>query len=259
MPKFAANLSMLFKEHAFLDRFEAASTAGFNYIEYLFPYDYPAQELQQRLSEHALKQVLFNLPPGDWNKGERGIACLPDRQDEFKHGVEDAIRYAEQLDVKQINCLAGLCPSMLDQQLAWNTLCENVSYAADQLASAGINLVVEAINSKVDMPGFFLDTLDKSSRLLKDLNHPNLGFQFDLYHMQIMHGDLITSLERAWPDIAHIQFADTPGRHEPGTGTIDFTQIFKYLDDRGYQGYVSAEYLPKTDTVSSLAWLLSVD
>lgn len=255
MPKFAANLSMLFQEHAFLDRFEAASNSGFRHVEYLFPYDYRPEALKELLDQHYLEQVLFNLPPGDWSKGERGIACLPNRRDEFKRGVEQAIHYAEILQVPRVNCLAGILPTNHSNSEAWDCLLDNIEYAADQLKSVDIKLVVEAINSKVDMPGFCLDTIEKSQTLLSQLNHENLGFQFDLYHMHIMHGDLVRSLDQIWPDIAHVQFADSPGRHEPGTGDIDFSTTFKHLDKQGYQGFVSAEYLPKDDTVSSLAWL----
>lgn len=255
MPKFAANLSMLFQEHAFLDRFEAASNSGFRHIEYLFPYDYRSEALKELLDQHHLEQVLFNLPPGDWNKGERGVACLPNRRDEFKRGVEQAIHYAEVLKVPRVNCLAGILPTDHSSSEAWDCLIENVEYAADQLKSVGIKLVVEAINSKIDMPGFCLDTIEKSQALLNQLNHENLGFQFDLYHMHTMHGDLIRSLDQIWQDIAHVQFADSPGRHEPGTGDIDFSTAFEHLDKQGYTGFVSAEYRPKDDTVSSLAWL----
>jgi len=255
MPKFAANLTMLFQELPFLERFAAASDAGFNYVEYLFPYAYDAQQLKRLLDENALQQVLFNLPPGDWDSGERGIACLPDRQDEFKAGVDSAIHYAHALNVEQVNCLAGLLPSHLDESQAWEVFAENINYAATRLQQANVRLVVEAINSKVDMPGFFLDTIEKSKRLLTELKHPNLGFQFDLYHMHIMHGDLIASLNEIWPFIQHIQFADAPGRHQPGTGNINLAEAILYLDQKGYQGFVSAEYIPKEDTVGSLAWL----
>ncbi|KZZ57776.1 hydroxypyruvate isomerase [Oleiphilus sp. HI0125] len=257
MPKFAANITMLFQEHDFLDRFKAAKDNGFRYIEYLFPYDYSAQDLVSRLQDNNLEQVLFNLPPGDWSKGERGIACLPDRKDEFRRGIDQAIHYAEQLNVKQLNCLSGLKPNDLSEEEAESCWLENIHYAASALESAGIKLLVEAINSKVDMPGFYLDTLEKSQSLIDQVQHTNVYFQFDLYHMQIMHGDLERSLKSIWPHIQHVQFADSPGRHEPGTGDIDFEKAFNFLDQNEYTGFVSAEYLPKTDTVSSLAWLRS--
>ena len=255
MLKFAANLTMLFQEHAFLDRFKAASTEGFRFVEYLFPYEYSASVLKSSLDEANLKQILFNLPPGNWAGGERGIACLPNRQNEFKKGVEQAMIYAEALQVPQINCLAGLKPAHLSDTEAMETFLKNLDYAATQLASINVKLVFEAINSRVDMPGFLIDTIDKSREVLTSLNHPNIGFQFDLYHMQIMHGDLLTNLDLMWDDISHIQFADTSGRHEPGTGDINFKEVFQGLEKRGYSGFVSAEYLPKEDTVSSLGWL----
>lgn len=257
MLKFAANLTMLFQEHAFLDRFRAASNEGFSFVEYLFPYEYSSSALKSALDDANLKQVLFNLPPGNWSDGERGIACLPDRQDEFRKGVEQAMVYAEALQVPQINCLAGLKPAHLSEAEAMDTFLKNLDYAANQLASIDVKLVFEAINSRVDMPGFFIDTIDKSREVLAALDHPNIGFQFDLYHMQIMHGDLLTNLDLMWDDISHIQFADTLGRHEPGTGDINFKDVFQRLEERGYSGFVSAEYLPKEDTVSSLGWLRS--
>lgn len=255
MLNFAANLSMLFQEHSFLDRFRAASEQGFDFVEYLFPYDHKVDDLKSALNDNGLKQVLFNLPPGDWDAGERGIACLPSRKDEFKKGLELAMQYAVDLQVPQINCLAGLLPSDLSETLAMETFLENLDFAANQLASINVKLVFEAINSRIDMPGFFIDTLDKSRDVLRALNNPNIGFQFDLYHMQIMHGDLLKNLNTMWPDITHIQFADTPGRHEPGTGEIDFKTVFNEIRKKDYRGFVSAEYRPKTDTVSSLEWL----
>lgn len=254
MPKFAANLSMLFCEYDFLDRFAAAQQCGFRYVEYLFPYAWPAELLRQKLDENDLTQVLFNLPPGSWEAGDRGLACDPARRDEFRSGVDQALRYAEALGVRQLNCLAGLVQG-IDPTRAWDTLIGNLTYAADELARHGIRLLIEPINSRVDMPGYLVDTLEKSLRVLRDVNHPNLKIQFDLYHMQIMQGDLIRSLEQHLPDIGHIQFADNPGRHEPGTGEINFATIFRRLDELSYDGWVSAEYRPSVKTADSLGWL----
>jgi len=256
MPKYAANLSMLFGEYEFLDRFAAARACGFGYVEYLFPYAWPAELLRQKLDENGLTQVLFNLPPGNWEAGDRGLACDPARRDEFRAGVDQAQRYAQVLGVHQLNCLAGLAQSIEPVQ-AWDTLVGNLAYAAEQLAKHNLRLLIEPINSRVDVPGYLVDTLEKALRVLREVNHPNLKIQFDLYHMQIMQGDLIRSIERHLPDIGHIQFADNPGRHEPGTGEINFSTIFRRLDELGYDGWVSAEYRPSTRTEESLVWLRS--
>jgi hydroxypyruvate isomerase len=254
MPRFAANLSMLFTELPFLDRFAAAADAGFSGVEYLFPYDWPATTLAEKLKQHSLTQVLFNLPPGDWQAGERGIACLPDRVEEFREGVFQALEYAEALDCQRINCLAGIRPASLPVDVAFQTLVENLRFAADLLAAKGITLTVEAINSKVDMPGFFLDTSLTAMAAIDAAGRDNLRLQFDLYHMQIMEGDLCRSLSRLCPHIGHIQFADNPGRHEPGSGEIHFDTVFAHIDALDYQGWVSAEYRPQQDTETSLDW-----
>lgn len=257
MPKFAANLSMLFQEASFLDRFALAADAGFSYVEYLFPYEWAAELLARHLATHGLEQVLFNLPAGNWLKGERGIACLPGRQHEFREGVELAIHYAQKLNVKQLNCLSGLLP---DQNTAavfpehWETLVSNVTYAAQALAEHDIQLLLEPINSKIDMPGFLLDSLDKTLQLIQQCPSDNIRIQFDIYHMQIMQGDIIRQLAHHLPMIGHIQFADNPGRHEPGTGELNFPRIFSCLDELNYTGWVSAEYIPKHNTLSSLEW-----
>jgi len=261
MPKFAANLSMLFTEVPFLKRFESAANSGFDYIEYLFPYEWDASTLATLLKQHQLKQVLFNLPPGDWSAGERGIACLPDRKEEFKRGVDLALAYADTLGVSQLNCLAGLTPNitatgnkLTEYSRHWDTLHENIAYAASQLEQHHITLMLEPINSKVDMPGFFLDTLGKTKLLIKSLNLPNIKIQFDIYHMQIMQGDILRSIQENLELIGHIQFADCPGRHEPGTGELNFDRIFQVLDQINYSGWVSAEYIPQQNSQNSLSW-----
>ena len=255
MPRFAANLTLLFNEVPFEDRFAAAAAAGFRGVEYLFPYAWPAQGLADRLAQNGLTQVLFNLPPGDWDAGERGIACLPGRETEFRTGVEDAVHYARALGCERVNCLAGLAPPGEAPQRLWDTLRGNIAYAAGRLAEEGITLCLEAINSRVDMPGFMLDTSARVIKLMDEVGAENLRLQYDLYHMQIMEGDLIRTLERLLPRIGHIQFADNPGRHEPGTGEINFRSIFQALDHAGYDGWVSAEYRPKTSTDAGLGWL----
>ncbi|MDO3721229.1 hydroxypyruvate isomerase [Marinobacter sp. chi1] len=255
MPRFAANLSMLFTEFEFTERFAHARNAGFEGVEYLFPYPYQKEQLASLLKDHGLTQVLFNLPPGDWDAGERGIACLPDRVAEFREGVDQAIEYARALDCRQVNCLAGLRPPSLSEEDAWQTLQANVSYAAEKLSAEGITLCLEAINSRVDMPGFVLDTSGKVLALMEAVDADNVRLQYDLYHMQIMEGDLIRSMECLLPWIGHIQFADNPGRHQPGTGEINFSNVFAAIDRLDYDGWVSAEYRPSGDTGASLGWL----
>lgn len=254
MPRFAANLSMLFTEVDFPERFALARAAGFDGVEYLFPYAYPRELLAQALRDNGLTQVLFNLPPGDWDAGERGIACLPDRVDEFREGVARALDYARALGCRQLNCLAGLKPGAVDDDTAWQTLMANVAWAADKLAEEGITLCLEAINSRVDMPGFFLDTSGKVLQVIEGVDADNVRLQYDLYHMQIMEGDLVRSMQCLLPWIGHIQFADNPGRHEPGTGEINFSNIFTAIDRMGYEGWVSAEYRPSATTRESLGW-----
>ncbi len=258
MPRFAANLTMLFTHVDFLERFALAAEAGFKGVEFLFPYAYDAQEIAAALRQHQLSQVLFNLPAGNWATGERGIASHPDRVDEFREGVTRAIRYARILGCTQLNCLAGIQPAQWSGEAAWETLCDNVRHAARQLNAQGMTLMLEAINSRVDMPGFVLDTSDKVIRLMEQVNEPNIRLQYDIYHMQIMEGDIIRRLKQLQSRIGHIQFADNPGRHEPGTGELNFSRIFAALDDMGYEGWASAEYLPRGDTLQSLGWLKQI-
>lgn len=259
MLRFAANLSMLFTEVPFLERFAKAREAGFAGVEYLFPYDWPAEQLARELKAHGLTQVLFNLPPGDWGAGERGIACLPGREEEFRAGVEQAIEYARVLGCRQVNCLAGLKPDGLDGMIARETLVANVRFAARRLAEENMTLCLEAINSRVDMPGFLLDTSARVMAVIEEVAAGNLRLQYDIYHMQIMEGDLLRTIERLLPWIGHIQFADNPGRHEPGTGEIHFSNLFATLDRLGYAGWVSAEYRPAGNTEGSLTWFQAVN
>ncbi|PID43719.1 MAG: hydroxypyruvate isomerase [Proteobacteria bacterium] len=254
MPKFAANLTLLFNEAAFPDRFALAAKAGFKGVECLFPYPWPADTLRQRLGENHLEQVLFNLPAGDWDRGDRGIACDPTRKTEFSESVALAIEYARILGCSRLNCLAGIKPESVSDTTAFDTLVENVIHAATQLAPHGINLMIEAINTKVDIPGFFLSNSRRAMELIKTAACDNLYFQYDIYHMQIMEGDLLNTIKQLLPKIGHIQFADTPGRHEPGTGEINLPEIFRQLDTLDYSGWVSAEYRPATNTEASLNW-----
>ncbi|KLV10398.1 hydroxypyruvate isomerase [Photobacterium ganghwense] len=254
MPKFAANLSMLFTEHAFLDRFEAAAKAGFDGVEYLFPYDFPAEEIKARLSEYHLQQVLFNLPAGDWDAGERGIAVDPSRVQAFRDGVPKAIAYAKALGCTQVNCLAGIVPQGVSAQEAHRTFVDNLRFASQALEAEGIRLVIEAINTR-DIPGFFLNTTEQGKAVIAEVGSTNLSLQYDIYHMQIMEGDLATTLTDNLVQIGHVQLADNPGRHEPGTGEINYPFVLSHLDSLGYEGWVGCEYKPKTTTLEGLNWL----
>ncbi|MDI5933448.1 hydroxypyruvate isomerase [Halomonas kalidii] len=254
MPKFAANLSMLFTEVDFLDRFEAAARAGFKGVEYLFPYDHAPAEIKAKLDEHGLTQVLHNLPAGNWGAGERGIACHPDRVEEFREGVERAIEYATALGCKQVNCLAGIQPQGVGIDQARQTLVENLRFAADKLEAAGILLLAEPINTR-DIPGFFLNRTEQALAIFDEVGSQNLKLQYDIYHMQIMEGDLAPTIEKHLDRIAHVQLADNPGRHEPGTGEIHYPFLFAHLDRLGYQGWIGCEYKPKTTTREGLGWL----
>ena len=253
MPKFAANLSMLFNEVGFLDRFDEAGKAGFSGVEYLFPYDFKADEIVAKLKANNLTQVLHNLPAGDWGAGERGIAVLPDRVDEFKAGVDKAIEYATALGCKQVNCLAGIAKGV-DPKKAHDTFVANLKFAAPKLKAAGIKLLIEAINTR-DIPGFFLTTTQQALDVIDEVGSDNLFVQYDIYHMQIMEGDLAKTIEANLAKIAHIQLADNPGRNEPGTGEINYPFLFDYIDKLGYSGWIGCEYKPKADTKAGLGWL----
>ncbi|HTC99725.1 MAG TPA: hydroxypyruvate isomerase [Bradyrhizobium sp.] len=253
MPRFAANLTMLFAEMPFLDRFAAAKAAGFSGVEYLFPYDYDKADLREQLDEHGLIQVLHNLPAGNWAAGERGIAILPDRVDEFRDGVVSAISYAKALDCRQLNCLVGIAPRTADPFEMNEVLVENLRFAADALGRERIRLLVEPINT-LDIPGFFLNKTEQAVQLIADVRSSNLFIQYDIYHMQVMEGDIARSLQKHLPRIAHVQLADNPGRNEPGTGEINYPFLFRHLDTLGYRGWVGCEYKPRTTTVDGLGW-----
>ncbi|KJY86817.1 hydroxypyruvate isomerase [Vibrio neptunius] len=254
MAKFAANLSMLFTEVDFLERFDAAAQAGFSGVEYLFPYAFDAEQIKQKLEQNNLTQVLFNLPAGDWDAGDRGIACDPSRIEEFQSGVALAIQYAMVLGNTQVNCLAGIPPAGVSQQDAHAAFVINLRYAAQVLQEAGLRLVIEAINTR-DIPGFFLNTTEQAKAVIKEVGSDNLFIQYDIYHMQIMEGDIAQTMSDNIGQIAHVQLADNPGRHEPGTGEIHYPFVLKHLDQLGYQGWVGCEYKPKTTTTEGLDWL----
>ncbi|MDQ0348567.1 2-oxo-tetronate isomerase [Ancylobacter vacuolatus] len=254
MPRFAANLTMLFNEVPFLDRFEKAAAAGFTGVEYLFPYDFPVEELVAKLKANNLKQVLHNLPAGNWGGGERGIAILPERVDEFRAGVDKAITYATALGCPQVNILAGIVPAGADREVLHNTFVNNLKFAAPKIKEAGLKLLIEPINTR-DIPGFFLNYTKQAKAIIEEVGSDNLFIQYDIYHMQIMEGDLARTIEANLAQIAHIQLADNPGRNEPGTGEINYPFLFRHLDAIGYEGWVGCEYKPKGETGAGLGWL----
>jgi hydroxypyruvate isomerase len=253
VPRFAANLTMLFNEIEFLDRFAAAAKAGFEGVEFLFPYAYSADEIAKRLADSGTKLALHNLPAGNWAAGERGIACLPGREDEFRSGIEQAIQYAKALRCPRVNCLAGIEPKDSDPSELYATFIENLRFAADLLAGSSIKLMIEPINTR-DIPGFFLYSTKQARAVLRDVDSPNLKIQYDVYHMQVMEGDLAMTIESNFDSIGHIQIADNPRRNEPGTGEINFDYLFGLLDMIGYAGWIGCEYKPKTTTVEGLQW-----
>ncbi|MBV6474664.1 MAG: hydroxypyruvate isomerase [Rhodocyclaceae bacterium] len=254
MPKFAANLSMLFTEAPLLERFERATRAGFAAVEVQFPYELPAEQLQQALFRNKLSLVLHNLPAGNLAAGERGIACHPDRVDEFRQGIDTALAYASALGVPQLNCLAGIRPPQLPADTARQVLIDNLRYAALRLKAHGLKLLVEPINT-FDIPGFFLSGTRQALALIEAVGADNLFLQYDVYHMQRMEGELAATLAAHLDKIAHIQVADNPGRHEPGTGEINFAFLLNHLDRIGYKGWVGCEYTPAATTEAGLCWM----
>lgn len=254
MPRFSANLSMLFTEVDFLDRFKLAANAGFEAVEFLFPYAWEPEQLADALRQNGLKQVLHNLPAGKWEAGERGIAGLPDRIDEFKAGVERAIPYAKALGCPRLNCLVGIVPSGVRPEIFRETLVKNLRFAAAALEKEKIQLLVEMLNIK-DMPGFYLSRTADALALMDEVDHPNIWLQYDIYHMQIMEGNLTQTIKTHLQRIAHMQIADVPGRHEPGTGEINFTNLFRSIDQAGYAGWIGCEYIPSRQTEETLEFI----
>lgn len=253
MSKFAANLSMLFTELPFLDRFEAAARAGFTAVEFLFPYAYSVADIRQRLDAHKLKLVLHNLPAGDWDAGERGIACHPDRVEEFRAGVAKAIAYATALGVGQVNCLAGKAPAGVSDAVLRSTFVNNLKHAAAELKDAGLRLLIEPINH-FDIPGFYLKYTAQALAILDEVGADNAFVQYDIYHAQRMEGELAATMQKNLARIGHIQLADNPGRNEPGTGEINYPFLFAHLDRIGYTGWIGCEYKPATSTEAGLGW-----
>ena len=253
MTKLAANLTMLFNELPFMERFGAAAAAGFEGVEFLFPYAFEANAIAAQLKQHGLSLVLHNLPAGKWDAGERGIACHPDRVDEFRQGVDQGILYARALGVSQLNCLVGIVPPNVSQQEAHRTVVANLSFAAAKLKEAGIRLLIEPINT-FDIPGFFLCRTGQAEALIQETGSDNLFIQYDIYHMQRMEGEIATTIKDKLHLIKHVQLADNPGRNEPGTGEINYTYLFKQLDALGYDGWIGCEYKPKGTTAEGLGW-----
>ena len=253
MPRFAANLSMMFNEVPFLDRFDAARAAGFEAVEFLFPYDHPAPEIRKRLDANGLKQVLFNMPPGDWAAGERGMAALPGRDAEFLDGVKRALDYAAALGCPLLHCMAGIVPPGVPHATAAALFALRIARAAEMAHAAGVRVVIEPINQR-DMPGYFLTTQAQGAAIVEAIGRDRAGLQFDVYHCQVAEGDITRRMEALMPVIAHMQVADVPDRHEPGTGEIGWAHVFGAMDQLGYAGWVGCEYRPAGRTEDGLGW-----
>jgi hydroxypyruvate isomerase len=252
MPRFAANLSMMFNELPFLDRFAEAAECGFEAVEFLFPYDFDPEEIARRLDDAGLVQVLFNMPPGNWDAGDRGLAALPERRDEFRRSVATALRFGRILEVPNLHMMAGIASP--DDPVAIASYRDSLRFVADITGEAGICLLIEPLNGR-DMPGYFLNHFDRAAAFIEELAHPALKLQFDIYHREILHGGVIASLEKMIPLIGHIQVASVPDRNEPGSGTLDDFAVFEALDALGYAGWVGCEYRPAGSTRDGLAWL----
>ena len=251
MPVFAANLSMMFNEWAFLDRFDAAAEAGFAAVEFLFPYEVPPEAIAERLSRNRLEQALFNLPPGDWAAGERGLAALPGRFDDVKAGVARALDYAAATGVKRLHLMAGMAsPADTEATASYRRA---INYAAEQLAPRGIDLLLEPINTR-SMPGYYLNDFGLAETLIADLGLANLKLQFDFFHRQILHGDVTMAFRRLQPIVGHVQIASVPSRHEPDGEEMNYPFLFAELDRLGYAGFVGCEYFPRGATLEGLAW-----
>ncbi len=253
MPRFAANLSLMFTEAPFLDRFAAARAAGFEAVEFLFPYEFPAAEIATRLRDHGLSQVLFNAPPGDWAAGERGNAALPGRGQQFRDGVKRALDYATALSCPRLHLMAGLTPAGVPRDTLLATYAANLAWAAEECAAAAVQPLIEPINHR-DIPGFFLNTLAEGAAIIEAIGRDRLGLQFDLYHCQITEGDIVRHVEEHLPLIAHMQVADNPGRHEPGTGEVNWPFVLDRIDALGYRGWIGCEYRPAGATEAGLGW-----
>jgi 2-dehydrotetronate isomerase len=254
MPRFAANLSMMYNEHGFLDRFDAAAKDGFKAVEFLFPFEFPAAEIKARLDANGLTQALFNAPPGDWAAGERGIASLPGREEEFRRGIDRALEYTAVLGNRKLHVMAGLIRPDESHAAHRETYLKNLAHAASRAASAGVMIVIEPINTR-DIPGFFLNRQDVAQAICAEVGAPNLKVQFDLYHCQIVEGDLAVKLKRDIAGIGHIQVAGVPERHEPDLGEVNYPYLFDLIDTLGYDGWIGCEYRPRAGTSEGLGWV----
>lgn len=254
MPKFSANLTMMFNEVPFLERFGAAARSGFRGVEYVSPYEHPKEVIAALLKEHGLTQALFNLPAGDWNAGERGMACIPGREDEFRDSVAKAIDYAQALNCKTMNCLSGIAPMGVSEAELRATFVKNLRHAAAETHKAGVLLIIEAINF-YDMPGFYLNTSKQAISIMDEVASDNLKFQYDIYHMQRMEGEIAATIKKLFPRIGHFQIAANPDRHEPDYGEINYPWLYDYIDGLGYKGWIGAEYKPRGRTEDGLSWL----
>ena len=253
MPRFAANLSMMFNEVPFLDRFALAAKAGFKGVEFLFPYEHPAAEIAARLKDNGLQQVLFNAPAGDFAKGERGMAAIPGKQAAFRDSIKMALEYAATLACPRLHIMAGLKPEGVAHDTLTAGYGAKLAYAAEECAKVGVKPIIEPINHR-DIPGFFLNTTDQAAAIIAAVGPEKLGMQFDLYHCQITEGDVVKRVEKHLPLIAHMQVADTPGRHEPGTGEVNWPFVFKTIDALGFRGWIGCEYRPAGETLAGLSW-----
>lgn len=254
MPRFAANLTLLFTEVPFLDRFGAAAHAGFRAVEFVSPFEHPPEEVARAARDAGVEVVVFNLPPGDWARGDRGMACDPARTGELRESVERGLAYARSLGCTRLHCMAGIRPAGIDEAALRETYLASLRHAGSALAAHGLQLLVEGINSR-DMPGYYLGTSRQAFELMDAAAVPNLYYQYDVYHMQIMEGDLAPTLERRLERIGHVQIADTPGRHEPGTGEVNFRFLLRHLDRIGYRGWIGCEYRPRAGTEAGLSWM----
>jgi hydroxypyruvate isomerase len=253
MPKFAANISLMYNEHEFLDRFAAAAAVGFRSVELLFPYAFDAQEIRRRLDENGLTQALFNSPPGNWDAGERGQAAQPGREDEFARNLETALRYAEVIGNRRLHVMAGTIRPGDDRARHRATYVQNLAHAATAAASLGITIVIEPINTR-DVPGYFLNRQDEAHAVCADVGAPNLKVQMDLYHCQIVEGDLAVKVKRYLKNVGHMQIAGVPERHEPDSGEVNYPYLFELIDELGYDGWIGCEYRPRGRTSDGLRW-----